>query len=57
MFEFIYGFFNSPFFTSILTGLSTGIGVTTGAWLVTHNIKFFERIWKKLDSGKEKCNI
>lgn len=54
--DYISNFFNSPFFTSILQGLSTGIGVTLGAWIVTHNLKFFEGIWKKIKGDdKDKC--
>jgi len=34
----IYDFFNSPFFNSILTGVSVGIGSTIGAWMIKHHI-------------------
>lgn len=46
--DLFFQFFNSPFFTSMLQGLSTGIGVTLGAWIVTHNTKYFEKLWIKI---------
>jgi hypothetical protein len=45
----IISFFNSPFFTSLLTGLSIGIGTTFGAWLINHGvIKRIEFLEKKI---------
>jgi hypothetical protein len=44
-----YEFFNSPFFTSLLQGFSTGAGITLGAWMIQHNIiKRIETIEKKI---------
>jgi hypothetical protein len=45
----IYEFFNSPFFNSILTGVSVGIGSTIGAWMIKHHfIDRLERLEKQL---------
>ena len=52
--EFI-SFFNSPFFTSLLTGMSIGIGTTFGAWLINHGvIKRIENLEKKI--GDKICH-
>jgi hypothetical protein len=34
----ILSFFNSPFFTSLMGGFSTGMGITLGAWMINHNV-------------------
>ena len=48
-------FFNSPFFTSLMTGFSIGMGTTLGAWLINHNvIKRIENLEKRIGE-KLKC--